>query len=62
MNDCEPPWGCWDLNLGPLQEQQVLFIIELPPEPAIISILQFHTSKQCVFIVSLYYHVLIWYV
>ena len=20
---CEPPHGCWELNLGPLQEQQV---------------------------------------
>ena len=18
MDDCEPPWGCWELNLGPL--------------------------------------------
>jgi hypothetical protein len=22
------PWSCWELNLGPLQEQQVLLIAE----------------------------------
>jgi hypothetical protein len=27
---CEPPCGCWDLNLGPLEEQSVL----LPAEPS----------------------------
>jgi hypothetical protein len=27
---CEPPCGCWDLNLGPLVEQSVL----LPAEPS----------------------------
>jgi hypothetical protein len=21
MDGCEPPCGCWELNLGPLQEQ-----------------------------------------
>jgi hypothetical protein len=28
---CEPPCGCWDLNLGPLEEQSVL----LPAEPSL---------------------------
>jgi hypothetical protein len=27
--DCEPTYGCWDLNSGPLEEQSVL----LPTEP-----------------------------
>ena len=22
---CKPPWGCWELNSGPLEEQSVLF-------------------------------------
>ena len=26
---CELPRGCWESNLGPLQEQYVLFIVEL---------------------------------
>jgi hypothetical protein len=30
MGGCEPPCGCWDLNLGPLEEQSVL----LPAEPS----------------------------
>ena len=25
---CEPPHGCWELNLGPLQEQPVLSTTE----------------------------------
>jgi hypothetical protein len=27
-DDCEPPCGCWELNWGPLQKQQVLLITE----------------------------------
>jgi hypothetical protein len=27
---CEPPCGCWELNPGPLQEQQVLLTAETP--------------------------------
>jgi hypothetical protein len=30
MGDCEPPHGCWDLNLRPSEEQSVL----LPAEPS----------------------------
>ena len=25
---CEPPCGCWELNLGPLEEQSVLLTSE----------------------------------
>jgi hypothetical protein len=28
---CEPPYGCWDLNSGPLEEKSVL----LPAEPSL---------------------------
>ena len=28
VTDCEPPYGCWESNLGPLQEQQVRLIGE----------------------------------
>lgn len=27
-DDCEPPHWCWELNPGPLQEQQVLLTAE----------------------------------
>ena len=27
-DDCEPPYGCWEWNLGPLQEQPVLLTAE----------------------------------
>jgi hypothetical protein len=42
---CEPPCGCWELNLGPLEEQSVLLTAEssiqhlLPPAFFILSIL-----------------------
>ena len=25
---CEPPWGCWELNSGPLEQQSVLLTTE----------------------------------
>jgi hypothetical protein len=28
IEDCEPPFECWELNLVPLQEQQVLLTDE----------------------------------
>lgn len=34
MNACEPPHGCWEQNLGRLQEQQML----LAPEPSVQSL------------------------
>ena len=27
-DSCEAPCGCWDLNLDPLEEQQVLLVME----------------------------------
>lgn len=30
---CEPPLGCWELNLGLLEEQPVLLIAEPSPAP-----------------------------
>jgi hypothetical protein len=35
---CEPPRGCWELNLGPLEEQPVLLTAEpsLQPQDKII--------------------------
>ena len=34
-NCCEPPWGCWDLNAGPLEEQLVLLTAEPSLQPRI---------------------------
>jgi hypothetical protein len=31
---CEPPWGCWESNLGPLEEQPVLLTTDLSVSPA----------------------------
>jgi hypothetical protein len=33
MGVCEPPCGCWDLNLGPSEEQLVLLPAEPPHQP-----------------------------
>jgi hypothetical protein len=30
---CEPPYGCWDLNSGPLEEQSVLLTVEPSLQP-----------------------------
>ena len=30
---CEPPFGCWELNSGPLEEQSVLLIAEPSLQP-----------------------------
>ena len=32
-DSCELPYGCWELNSGPLEEQPVLLIIELFLQP-----------------------------
>lgn len=32
MGGCESPCGCWELNLGPLQDEQVLLTTQ-PPLP-----------------------------
>lgn len=36
MVGCEPPYGCWVLNLGPLQEQKVFLTIEPSPQPLLL--------------------------
>jgi hypothetical protein len=33
MDGCEPPCGCWDLNLGPLEEQSALLTTEPSRQP-----------------------------
>jgi hypothetical protein len=30
---CEPPYGCWELTLGPLEEQSVLLITKPSHQP-----------------------------
>jgi hypothetical protein len=30
---CEPPYGCWELNAGPLEEQSVLLTTEPSLQP-----------------------------
>jgi len=37
---CEPPCGFWELNLGPLQEQQVLLTTEPSLQPPIFVLLR----------------------
>lgn len=33
---CEPPCGCWELNLDPLQEQLVFLTTEPSPIPDVV--------------------------
>ena len=33
---CEPPYGCWELNSGPLEEQSVLLTAEPSLQPFIL--------------------------
>ena len=40
---CEPPCGCWELNLGPLEEQAVL----LTTEPSLQSPTTAQFSLHC---------------
>jgi hypothetical protein len=39
MDGCEPPCGCWDLNLGPLEEQSALLTTEPSHQPPFFSYL-----------------------
>ena len=32
-NSCGLPWDCWELNMGPLEEQAVLLTTAIPPDP-----------------------------
>lgn len=42
IDGCEPPDGCWELNLVSLREQQVLLTIELP-----LQLLKTKCLKEC---------------
>ncbi|EGW01477.1 E3 ubiquitin-protein ligase NEDD4 [Cricetulus griseus] len=33
IDGCEPPYGCWELNPGPLEEQPVLLTSEPSLQP-----------------------------
>ena len=33
IHGCEPPYGCWELKSGPLEEQPVLLTTEPPFQP-----------------------------
>jgi hypothetical protein len=33
MDGCEPAYGCWDLNSGPLEEQSALLTTEPSHQP-----------------------------
>jgi hypothetical protein len=33
VDGCEPPCDCWELNLGPLEEQSVLLTVEPSLQP-----------------------------
>jgi hypothetical protein len=37
--NCKPPHGYWELNLGPLQEQQVVFTAEPSLQPPFLFLL-----------------------
>ena len=34
---CEPPWEYWELNLGPLQEQQLFLMLSHSPGPSSVT-------------------------
>jgi hypothetical protein len=38
MDGCEPPYGCQDLNSGPLEEQSVLLTAEPSHQPPMLKI------------------------
>lgn len=40
MDSCEPPYGCWNLNSGPLQKHQVFSMIESTLQALHIPLLQ----------------------
>jgi hypothetical protein len=44
-DDCEPPYGCWDLNSGPSEEHTVL----LTAEPSLQSnVSWFYSNEVCI--------------
>jgi len=47
---CEPPYGCWELNSGPLKEQLVLLTSEpslQPPELFFFNIYFYFNMYEC---------------
>jgi hypothetical protein len=36
IGGCEPPYGCWDLNSGPLAELSVLLTAEPSLQPSLV--------------------------
>jgi hypothetical protein len=46
---CEPPCGCWDLDLGPLEEQSVLLTAEPSHQAREINFYgkNFRNNKDC---------------
>jgi hypothetical protein len=36
IDGCEPPWSCWKLDSGPLEEQSVLLTTEPSLQPLIL--------------------------
>ena len=51
MDGCELPCGCWELNRGPLQEQQGLFTAEPPLQPLQVTLESFFMpSVKAVFV------------
>jgi len=50
---CEPPCGCWELNLGPLEGQFVLLTTEPFLRPKVLKVLKWW-SGLCMFTCLLY--------
>jgi hypothetical protein len=53
---CEPPRGCWELILGPLQEQQVLLIADLFLQPHSMGSFKCWLSSQLLWFLSVSWH------
>ena len=52
---CEPPYGFWELNLNPLEEQQVFLITESPLQfPTIFSYLKIKKKEALLENISVY--------
>jgi hypothetical protein len=49
---CEPPYGCWELNSGPLEEQSVLLTAKPSLQPflfvCLVGFWFFETGFLCV--------------
>ena len=50
MNICGPPYGCWELNSGPLEEQPVLLITEPSLQPPTLSFYELCVDGRCYFV------------